>query len=428
MVTYGPLKPTGYLPRLMDGVLFERLRAFGAVEVCGTRWSGKSWTTRAFAESVTRLDENAELYNADPALALIGGRPHAIDEWQDVPAVWNLVRHAVDDAANHPGQFILTGSSSPRIVPSRHSGAGRISRVRMRTMTLGEMGLASGGVSLSGLFEGGFQPVESRLGVADYAELVCHGGWPALVDAPVQTAQQTVSEYLDLLFDVTMKAQGRSSDTSRNVAVSLARNLGAAATLKTIAADVGRGDGSPSTQTVAGYLEDLKANYLFDELPGWDAPVRAKSRVRSKPKRYFDDPSMAAALLGVSPQRLLDDGQLMELLFENLCIHDLLVLATLLPGVESVPLRYYGDSDGLEVDVVIERRDGSWGALEIKLGENKVEEAADSLNRLEAKVLANPAARGAVPSFKAVLVGKGSFAYRRPLDGVYVVPLDTLAP
>lgn len=426
MVVYGPLVPEGYAPRLTDELVRRRMDAFGAVEICGTRWSGKSWTSMAFAKSLVRVDDRREILEADPSLALVGEKPVAIDEWQDVPAIWNRVRHAVDDSGSRPGQFILTGSSSLQVDKGRHSGAGRISRIRMRTMTLAELGISSKQVSLADLFEGKFQAAQSQMDLAGYAELICHGGWPALMGASVQVAREMIDEYLELLFNVSMRALGKNPRTAQRIATSLARTAGTSATLNTIRSDVAEERGALSTETIAAYLEDLQANFFFDELGGWDAPVRAKSRVRSKPKRYLDDPSMAAALLGVGPEALLMDGQLLGTLFENLVVHDLWVYASLLPGAGAHPLHYYADSDGLEVDVIIELTDGRWAAIEIKLGDSKVDQGVKNLLRLEKKVLNNPLARGREPVFKAVVVGSGAYARQLSDSGIYVIPLDTL--
>lgn len=427
MVHYGKLKPKGYIPRLVDELIEQRLKEFGAVEVRGTRWSGKSWTSQAFARSITRVDEGVELYEEDPSLALLGENPHAIDEWQDVPAIWNRVRHAVDDSGNAPGQYLLTGSSTPPDEKGRHSGAGRISRIRMRTMTLAERGLSSGAVSLRRLFEGQFEPAENKMGISEYAEVICRGGWPALLQATPERAQEAVGEYLDQLFDYSLRKMGKSPVLARRIAMALARNIGTSATLQTLCEDAAAGDRAPTEETVASYLADFSLNFFLDELPGWDAPVRSRSRVRTKAKRYLDDPSMAASLLSVAPERLLMDGQLFGVLFESLCYHDLAVYASLLPGAGPDPIKYYADADGLEIDLIIELRDGRWAALEVKMGDSKIDAAAKNLNRLSAKVAANPAARNRVPEFLAILTATSPYARRRKEDGVYVIPLATLA-
>lgn len=177
---YSKFKPETYIPRIIDSQVQVLLDTFGGIELCGPRWSGKSWTAQSFGESVTRVDESEQIYMDDPQLALVGDTPHVIDEWQDIPAIWNIVRHRIDDSANKPGQFILTGSSTPPEDEKRHSGAGRIARLRMHTMSLAETGDSTGAVSLLGLFEDSFQPAQSHIDLTDLANIVCRGGWPAL--------------------------------------------------------------------------------------------------------------------------------------------------------------------------------------------------------------------------------------------------------
>lgn len=223
-----------------------------------------------------------------------------------------------------------------------------------------------------------------------------------------------------------MQKMGRDPVLARRIAMALARNVGTSATLKTLCADAAAGDRSPTEETLSAYLTDFALNYFLDELPGWDAPVRSRSRVRTKPKRYLDDPSMVASLLAVFPGQLLANGQLFGVLFESLCYHDIAVYASLLPDAGQNPVRYYADADGLEVDLVIGLRDGRWAAFEVKMGESKVEAAAKSLNRLRAKVAANPAARNREPEFLAVLAAASPYARRRKEDGIYVIPLATL--
>ncbi|MBQ9002592.1 MAG: ATP-binding protein [Eggerthellaceae bacterium] len=424
------LKPKGYHPRIVDGQVEELLGDFGGVEICGPRWCGKSWTSLAHGSSITRVDVNGALFADDPSLALAGAPPHIIDEWQDVPAIWNLVRHAIDDRGSEPGQFLLTGSSSPmesKGDSARHSGAGRIARLRMSTMTLLELGVSSGLVSLGGLFRREFEPCSSQLGLADVAELSCTGGWPALVGRQGASGARIAGQYLDALFEETMPKARKSPQLARRIAASLARNVATSAKLRTIAQDAGAGeDAAPAAETVSSYLQEFERNYFIEELPGWDAPVRAKSRLRTKPKRYLADPSLVAALLGVGPAKLLEDAQLFGLVFESLAVHDLAVLARCLPGYTRESLRYYSDADGLEVDVIIELADGRWAAIEVPLGESTVAEAEASLMRLKAKVAANPAARNADPAFMAVLLAKGAFARQLSESGVYVIPIDTL--
>ena len=431
MVTYGTEKPKTYRPRLVDERLQRLLSTFGAVEIRGTKWCGKSWAALAFGESVVHLDDpNVKaLVEADPSLALQGARPHVVDEWQEVPSTWDAARRAVD-AAGDRGLFILTGSSTPAKDSVTHSGAGRIARVDMSTMTLWERGLSTGAVSLSGLFEGKFEPSACDTSLASLAEAICCGGWPALVGADAQTAAEVVDQYLDAMFEISVPKKGGTPDMARRITSSLARNVATAATLQTIAQDAALGDeaGAPAVSTVTAYLNMLEDMYVIEGLRGWDAPVRAKSRLRTKPKRYFADPSIPAAALGMGPGWLLSDGQTFGLLFESLCVHDLRAYAACLPGAHPGSLRYYGDSDGLEVDVIIELRDGRWAALEIKLGEAKVPDGIRNIERLRKKVASNPAARNPEPEFSAVVTATSPFCRHDAEHDVYVFPITALRP
>ena len=429
---YGSEKPAEYRPRVVDEGIRVLLDLFGGVEVAGTKWCGKTWSALAFGESVIHVDDDRvkTLVAADPALALDGARPHVIDEWQEVPSIWDAVRRAIDASGSEKGSYLLTGSSTPEKDKVVHSGAGRIARLRMHTMSLWEQGASSGAVSLSGLFEGSFRSSSMRdEGLPPLAQAVCRGGWPALVDAGFEAAAPTIDGYLDALFEVSVPKKGGSSHTARRVAASLARNVATAATLDTIADDADGDERADSSRnTVSVYLDLFQDLYFIDELFGWDAPVRSRSRVRTKPKRYFADPSLPAQLLGMSPERLLGDAQTFGLLFESLCVHDLRVYASALPNALPDPLRYYQDADGLEVDAIIELRDGRWAGIEVKLGENKVPDGVANLNRLRRKVLSNPAARNREPSFMAVVTASSPFARYDRENDVYVFPITALRP
>lgn len=428
---YGSQRPQGYIDRIVDGRLAHLLDLFGAVEVAGTMWCGKTWTSLAFAESITRIGLSGPRIAAesDPSTALIGLRPHLIDEWQDVPAIWDEVRMSVDATpeSQSRGVFILTGSAEPNKDKVSHSGAGRIAKLKMGTMTLQETGMSDGSVSLGGLFEGRFEPQLVQQRLAPIADAICKGGWPALA-----RRQSLDSEYLegyfDALFDVSVPRKGLSGRDCRAVARSLARNLGSAVNNATVAEDaqLRASSAKQAAELASVHMNALEELYVVEPLRGWDAPIRSKSRLRTKPKRYFADPSLAASLLNVTPQRLLEDGQLFGVLFESLAIHDLGVYSRALPGASMESLFYYRDSDGLEVDAVIELRDGRWAPIEIKLGEDKVPQAVESIRRLRNKVAANPAARNPLPSFSAVIVGSGEYArYDRESD-IYIIPLTAL--
>lgn len=431
-LVYGSQKPDRYKSRIADGRIRHLLRLFGGVEIRGTKWCGKTWAAMAAAESVIHLDNPnmKTLVSADPSLAIAGDQPHVIDEWQEVPAVWDLVRHEVDNQPDSKGMFLLTGSSTPKKEQVSHSGAGRIARFDMSTMTLWEEGCVEGGVSLSALFKGDFSPVATKEeGLAFLAEKLCVGGWPALIGSNVDDAIETLDEYLEALFEVSVPEKNGNSRVARRMAQSLARNVATSVTYKTLAADAGSAYGSQMTEAaVATYLNIFKELYFIEELPGWDAPIRSKSRLRTKPKRYFSDPSLAIALLGTNPQRLLTDGQLFGLLFESLCMHDIKVFVSVLPGAHGDSLRYYQDADGLEVDFIIELRDGRWAGIEVKLGEDKVPEGVKNLNRLRKKISANPAARNPEPEFMAVITANSPFARYDAEHDVYVIPLTALMP
>lgn len=426
---HGKMRPAKYLPRLVDAELSEALDRFGAVEVFGPMWCGKTWTSLAYGESVSRL-ANADARHVaemDPAAALIGAAPHVIDEWQDVPEVWDAVRNAVDDAGGETGLFILTGSSSLKRDAVNHSGAGRIARIRMHTMTLQETGDSTGSVSLAALFEGRFEPQLVQQKLSPLASVICRGGWPALQDGRRDAATAYIDSYLDAVLEVNIPKRGLSSSVARDVARSLARNVGTAAKLETIAEDAfGEKPTEAAKNKASEYIDAFEQLYLLEPVRGWDAPIRSKSRLRVKPKRYFADPSLAANLLRVNETRLLEEGQLFGMLFESLCMHDLAVYAGALPEAPHDPLRYYRDSDGLEVDAVIELRDGRWAAFEIKLGEAAADAGIKALVRLRSKVAANPAARNPKPTFMAVLTGAGEMARYDKESDVYVIPLTAL--
>lgn len=429
------LRPEGYIQRLIDTRLDFLLDAFGAVEITGSKWCGKTWTGLAHARSVARLDDSIVLARAEeaPETALRGASPHLIDEWQELPLVWDEVRRTVDERANRPGQFILTGSTRLKIEggepPQRqevhHSGAGRIKRVSMWPMTLVEEGLSNGTVSLARLFEGEFEPAENPTTIEQIAEWACRGGWPANIGRPYEVAAETAISHLESLYDVSIPRMGLSASTAAELVTALALNLAQAATLSTLAHDMAHGDDErlPVRSTIERYLDALHRLFIVYDVDGWDAPLRSKARARTKPKRYFVDPSLAAVVLRATPARLMDDMQTLGNLFETLVMRDLNAFVSTYSGIGNT-VRYYRDQYGLEVDAILEV-DGKWGALEIKLSEAKVDEAARALLRLRDKAKQNPLARIAEPAFLAVVVGSGSVAYQRR-DGVYVIPAATL--
>ena len=271
-----------YIHRTTDEVLARCLSIFGAVEVYGTKWSGKTrCAQRVCATETAVTGANSELYQTEPGLALVGERPHLVDEWQDAPAIWDAARRLVDDEDGEPGLVVLTGSSTPGHGTVSHDGAGRIARIRMRPMSLAESGESSGAVSLAGMFDGKFEPAVSKSSLGDVVGAICRGGWPLLVSRGIIDGLEYVRQYLDATFDpdIMRVKRGKDARVARDVALSLARNLAQAPKISTVAQDIGRAE-----STASEYLELLRDLYIVDAVGGWDAPVRSKSRLRIKPQ------------------------------------------------------------------------------------------------------------------------------------------------
>ena len=420
-----------YIPRLVDPLVERMLRAFGAVEITGPMWCGKTWTARAHGSGGVNLDDEGArmLAEADPVAVLAGPRPHVVDEWQLVPPIWDAVRREVDSHPGERGLFILTGSSRPSKDKTAHSGAGRIARLAMEPFTLQESGHSTGAVSLLGLFEGRFQPAVSHTSLLDLPALICRGGWPAAQDLELDEALMVPGRYIDAVIAGEDPAAPAPPAELTRFLESCARNVGSAVTLKTLARDMAphlpAGDLQTQERHVRELLDYFLGRYILCDLNGWDAPIKSPQRLRTKPKHCFADPSIPAAVLGVMPQALPGNMQLFGQLFEELCLRDLRVYTSCIPGAKPDSLRYYRDSDGLEVDCIIELRDGRWGAVEVKLSDVKVPEAEKSLLRLANKIAANPSARNPEPSFLMALVGKSQMSARLP-SGVYVVPITQL--
>ncbi|WP_418239360.1 ATP-binding protein [Ellagibacter isourolithinifaciens] len=426
-------KPEGYMPRVADAQIERYLKAFGAVEIAGTKWCGKTWSALMQGASVSYVDENLDLARADPSMMLIGDRPHVIDEWQRVPAIWDCVRHEVDRARGTRGAFILTGSSTPATRQGEqgpaHSGAGRIGRVRMSPMSLFESGESTGQVSLEGLFAGEFTPCVAERDTLGLVEAACRGGWPEAVDMEVDAAQLIAREYVTAALGVSIPALGLDPDIARRLASSLARNLGQAATYKTIINDMFGAEENPLSVIdegrVRAYLDALKGMYIVEEVPGWAPPARDRKRFATKPKRYLADPSLACALLGMSPDALLADWQTFGLVFENMAVRDLSVYARALDLLDDVPVRYYRDDSGVEADAIVQLADGRWAAFEFKVSEDKVEKGVASLERMRRKVCENPRSQTRPPEFMAVITGVGEYA-REVAEGIVAVPIRLL--
>ena len=423
----------GYRPRVAEADIEEALTRRGAVLLEGVRWCGKTSTALRFAHSALRLDDPDALIltGADPSEALRGEVPRLIDEWQNAPQLWNRIRRECDERAA-PGQFILTGSASPREDITRHTGTGRIARVTMRPMSLFEVGVSDGTASLHQLFAGDTiaRAAPSGIGLRDVASWICVGGWPAHVGLDETTACRSARDHLQesILVDVRAAAGVRHDrDSLMTLARSVARNVATEARTSKLVADMAGPDHDDDAtarvwrQTVTQYLAALRRIFLVEDQPAWPGHLRSRAVLRKAPKRHFVDPSLAAAALQASPEHLIADANTLGLLFESLAVRDLRIYSQRDPA----SVYHYRDSDHLEVDAIIARDDGTWLAAEIKLSHHSdaVDQAANSLLRLREKV--TPQRQQALAGL-LVITALGP-AYRRP-DGVQVVPITALGP
>lgn len=412
-----------YQPRIVDDELAKHLGAIGAVVIEGPKATGKTETARQVAASEVRFDVDDAARQAaelDPELVLEGDVPRLLDEWQVVPAVWDRVRREVD-SRHQPGQFILTGSAVPADDESRHTGAGRITRLRMRPMSLFESDRSSGQISLAALLDG--QPSRSPdtgLAVADLGDEVAVGGWPGLRGLKPDQALLAVRGYLDEIRRVDIRrVDGKVRDPERvgRLLRSLARHVATYASQRTLAGDTGGSEGPLRPETVAEYLSALERLMIVENQPAWAPHLRSRYVLRDAPKRHLVDPSLAVAALRATPERLLRDLNLFGFLFESLAIRDLRVYAQ----ANDAQVLQYRDSGGLEVDAIVQAADGRWAAFEIKLGPGQVDEAAANLlgfaKQIDTTKSGDPAALG-------VIVGTG-YGYVRD-DGVHAIPIGSL--
>lgn len=420
---------SSYRPRIGDPELVSRLEAAGAVLIEGPRACGKTAMALQVAASEVLLDvdDNArQALAVDPRLVLAGDRPRLIDEWQIEPTIWNHIRRAVDQnvaRGESHGQFILTGSAVPADDITRHTGAGRISRLRLRPMTLLEAGASSGEISMRGLLHGRFGGCpDPGPELPEIAVQICRGGWPGDLERTDAACLTARADYLEEIRRVDIsRVDGVRRDPVNvgRVLRSLARNVATTVSARAIAADAGGGDGPLHGDTVRGYLNALRRLMVYEEQPAWAPHLRSRSRLRLAPKRHFADPSLAAAALGATPERLLADMKLLGVLFESLVHRDLRVYARACDA----SVYHYRDNTDLEVDMVVEDRHGAWCAFEVKLGAGQTDDAARTLlkfrDRLDTENTRPPAMIG-------VIVSAG-YGYLRD-DGVAVIPIAALGP
>lgn len=427
----GKLVNENYIPRVLDRRIFEDMHNFGAVCIEGPKYCGKTWTGRSLCNSEISLLEpegafqNRELVQIAPDQILKGAHPCLIDEWQEVPALWDAVRNDIDRSGKQD-TFILTGSAVPREEKPHHSGVGRIEKIRMRPMTLFESGVSNSEVSLKALFEGVNPHVNApETTLDDICSFVVRGGWPAVQDLELHRAARLARNYIQqIASDNLSRVDGIAHDPQKvqRLMHSLARNTEQATTTKTMIRDMTAETSGEtlSKETTDDYLQALKRIFVIEEIPAWSPNIRSSIRINKRPKYHYVDPSLPAAILGATPQKLLKDMKTLGFLFECLCMRDLLVYAE----VAELRIYYYRDKTGLEVDAIIESYDGTWAALEIKLGHNQADQAAKNLIQLKNKLVASGTQP---PVFLAIIEGLGAYAYQRE-DGVFVIPITCLAP
>lgn len=418
-----------YRPRIIDKRINKYLSTFGAICIEGPKWCGKTWTSFFHSKSTIFLGDpagnfqNRELARLSPSLVLEGETPRLVDEWQEVPQLWDAVRHKVDQTTDK-GLFILTGFATPNHKGILHSGAGRIARLRMRTMSLYESGDSSGKVSLQSLCNGKMEPaLTGEVDLKRLIELIVRGGWPGSLDLPIDEAALLPSEYLNAVIeDDVYRIDGIKRDTQKMWLLlrSLARNESTTATNKTLKNDIKAVDDEDiNVETVASYLDIFKRLFLIDNQPPFSANIRSSVRIKQAEKRHFSDPSLACALLKVTPESLLNDLETLGLLFEALCERDLRIYAESFGG----QLYHYQDYRNREIDAIVSLPDGRWCAFEIKLGANQIDEAAYNLIKIRDELAKEKNAVS--PSVLCVICGLSNAAYQRD-DGVYVVPLTAL--
>lgn len=415
-----------YLPRIVDGLLADRLRSAGAVLIEGPKACGKTRTAERAAASATYLDRDEGALRAlqvDPGLVLTGDPPQLVDEWQlDGSCVWNHIRAEVD-RRGAPGQFILTGSAVPNDDVRRHSGAGRFARLMMRPMSLFESGESSGAMSLRSLLAGKHQavPADAR-NIHEIAELIVRGGWPLNLGLAPNDAGAANRDYLRTIAEIDLpRLAGQRRDPARvmRFVQALARNSAMEHVVSRLAAKADGDDTSVSRLSAHEYQNVLTRLMVLETQPAWSTHLRSRARLRERPRTHLVDPSLAAAALDATPAKLVRDLNSLGLLFESLVVRDVRAYA----DAADASVHHYRDSDGLEVDILVEARDGAWGAFEVKLGTGQVDQAAATLLKFAAKVDTD---KMGAPAVLGVITANG-YGLTRP-DGVVTIPIGALGP
>ena len=415
-----------YLPRIVDKEIDELMEIMGAVLIEGCKWCGKSTTGLYHAKSVIefqnpdRKQEYDNIRNTKPSLFLNGEKPRMFDEWQMYPVVWDSVRTDVDHTGLK-GQYILTGSAKPSEGETMHTGTGRISRVLMRPMSLFESSESTGEVSFSDILAGKDISGVSKLSLEDIASIIVRGGWPASISIKSDAKYRIAKEYVkSLIHEEVRSVDGveRNTEKMQNVLRSLARNISTQVSNSTIEADIRNSfDDDISRPTLTDYLNTLEKLFVIEDVKATNLNLRSRYALRTKPKKFFVDPSIATAILDLKPMDLINDLNTFGFMFESLCIRDLKIYTESLGG----DVTFYRDERGFEVDAILRMPSGKWGAIEIKLGAGYIDEAANNLLKFKEHVDIKKCGE---PSFLLVLTGT-NYSYKRD-DGVYVVSIGTL--
>lgn len=417
-----------YYTRLIETTIKNKLSYIGAIQIEGPKWCGKSTTGSLFAKTIVKLQDPI-VFNRYKVYAttskedlLYGEKPVLFDEWQKIPELWDFVRLDIDDHPGDPGIYILTGSAKPIEDSSRHSGSGRIAKIKMRPMSLFESNDSSGEVSLSELFNNPDHHLrgESGLTISDQVDLVCRGGWPGILRSPKSTAYSYLKDYFEaLVFSDITDVDGikRNSNSAKAVLKSYARGISTLTDYQTMAKDLRNVGEGIDARTLVSYVNAFEKLFIIENVEAWTPKLRSASTIRTKSKKQFVDPSIAVVALGAHAQELKEDMETFGFFFESMVTRDLRVYLEPMNG----EVFHYRDNTELEVDCILRLDDGRWAAVEVKVGGNKIDEAASNLLKLRDRVDTSQMRK---PNFLMIVYG-GQHAYRRP-DGVFVVPIGCL--
>jgi len=417
-----------YIKRVTDAIINEKLQGLGGLMITGPKWCGKTSTAKQFSRSEVYLDgsedgeNNIRIASINPSLLLEGETPRLIDEWQNAPSLFDAARREIDKRSAS-GQFIFTGSVTPPKNQRRHSGTGRFSYVRMYPMSLYESGESNGSISLADLFKG--KPelgAASTISIEELVFCILRGGWPGTLHLNEKAAMNVAQDYIYSIennewIHSSDKRVKRHPEKIKAFLRSYSRNTATSASVETILKDVLDTGGTISRGTADAYIRELQNLFVIDDQPAWSASLRSPTPLRQNPKKHLADPSLAAAAIGATKEKLLHDFNTLGYLFESLCVRDIRVYA----AGNNATVSHYRDKTDLEVDIIVEKSDGAWGAMEVKLGSIQEDEAAANLLKLASRI---DTSKTGEPAFLAIITG-GKYPYIRD-DGVYVIPIGCM--